>query len=282
MNLFWSRNGIVSVDRHRTLSEGSPPPPAGEGTVRRWNRGITRSAIAVGLGLVLGMALSARADDPYHQQRAAMLAEIKSIAEYTGGETGSSAFDSRVMAALGRVPRHLFVPASVVESAYANHPLPIGHGQTISQPYIVALMTDLMHLTPDSRALEIGTGSAYQAAVMGELAGKVYTIEIIEPLAVAAKQRLRDLGYDNIKTRFADGYYGWPEFAPFDAIMVTAAASHVPLPLIAQLAPGGVLVIPVGGRFAVQQLVLITKQADGTLRTRQVLPVRFVPLTGGH
>jgi protein-L-isoaspartate(D-aspartate) O-methyltransferase len=180
------------------------------------------------------------------------------------------------------VPRHEFVPERLRRQAYANRPLPIGYGQTISQPYIVALMTDLVEPGADDRVLEIGTGSGYQAAVLATLVGEVYTIEIIEPLGLAARARLERLGYDNVEVRLGDGYYGWPERAPFDAIVVTAAASHVPPPLIQQLKPGGRMVIPVGSRFLVQQLVLVTKDADGRVTTRQLLPVRFVPLTGEH
>ncbi len=183
---------------------------------------------------------------------------------------------------MGRVPRHEFVPAKLHAVAYQNRPLPIGHGQTISQPYIVALMTDLLDVDGDDVVLEVGTGSAYQAAVLAELADKVYTMEIVEPLANAAKDRLARLGYDNVETRFGDGYYGWPEKAPFDAVIVTAAANHIPPPLVEQLRPGGRLVIPVGERFAIQHLLLVHKLDDGRITVRQILPVRFVPLTGGH
>ena len=186
------------------------------------------------------------------------------------------------MQALAKVPRHEFVPLDERDRAYLNQPLPIGYGQTISQPYIVAIMTDLIGPGPDDRVLEIGTGSGYQAAVLAELVKQVYTIEIIGPLGLSADKRLQDLGYDNVTARVGDGYYGWPEHGPFDAILVTAAASHVPPPLIEQLKPGGRMVIPVGSRFLTQQLVLITKNKDSTLVTRQLLPVRFVPLTGKH
>jgi protein-L-isoaspartate(D-aspartate) O-methyltransferase len=160
--------------------------------------------------------------------------------------------------------------------------LPIGYGQTISQPYIVALMTDLLKVNSGDVVLELGTGSGYQAAILSGLVKRVYTIEIIEPLARQAKSRLARLGYGNVTTRLGDGYYGWPEYAPFDGIIVTAAASHVPPPLIEQLKPGGRMVIPVGDRFFTQQLLLVEKTADGQITTRQVLPVRFVPLTGEH
>lgn len=186
------------------------------------------------------------------------------------------------MSVMGTVERHKFVPPSEQSWAYANKPLPIGHGQTISQPYIVALMTDIISIDPDDKVLEIGTGSGYQAAVLAEMGAAVFTIEIIAPLAEQAAKRLADLGYNRVKTRQGDGYYGWEEEAPFDAILVTAAADHIPPPLLRQLKPGGVMVIPVGSRFLVQQLVLVTKDSAGSLTTRQILPVRFVPLTGDH
>jgi len=183
---------------------------------------------------------------------------------------------------MASVPRHEFVPADQLDYAYENRPLPIGHGQTISQPYIVALMTDLIETRSDYSVLEVGTGSAYQAAVLAELVDKVYSIEIIEPLGEAASKRLARLGYENVRTRIGDGYYGWPEAAPFDAIVVTAASSHVPPPLIKQLKKGGRMVIPVGSRFMTQQLLFVEKDSQGEVFTRQVMPVRFVPLTGQH
>jgi protein-L-isoaspartate(D-aspartate) O-methyltransferase len=186
------------------------------------------------------------------------------------------------MSVMSRVERHKFVSPSEESWAYANRPLPIGHGQTISQPYIVALMTDLLNLEPGDRVLEVGTGSGYQAAILAELVAKVLTIEIIEPLGKAAARRLAKLKYDNVEAIIGDGYYGWPEEAPFDAIVVTAAASHIPPPLLRQLKPGGIMIIPVGSRFMVQQLVLVEKDETGEMRTRQILPVRFVPLTGKH
>jgi protein-L-isoaspartate(D-aspartate) O-methyltransferase len=186
------------------------------------------------------------------------------------------------MRALGEVERHEFVPRGQQANAYANRPLPIGHGQTISQPYIVALMTDLVDPQPDQVVLEVGTGSGYQAAVLARLVREVYSIEIIEELATEAGARLERLGFDNVTTRLGDGYYGWEEHAPFDAIVVTAAASHVPPPLVAQLKPGGRMVIPVGSRFLTQYLLLVEKTADGEILTRQITAVRFVPLTGDH
>jgi protein-L-isoaspartate(D-aspartate) O-methyltransferase len=183
---------------------------------------------------------------------------------------------------LAKVPRHEFVPADQKPHAYDNRPLPIGHGQTISQPYIVAVMTALLNVQPDHAVLEIGTGSGYQAAVLAELAHAVYTIEIIEPLAKQAAQRLQRLGYANVTTRIGDGYYGWPKGGLFDSIIVTAAASHIPPPLLRQLKPGGRMVIPIGAPFMTQQLMLVEKLGDGAVKTRQLMPVRFVSFTGGH
>ena len=223
--------------------------------------------------------MESQAQDSYEAQRNRMAEEIAAIARETRFETGRAALSARVMAAMAKVPRHEFVPASQVANAYANRPLPIGLGQTISQPYIVALMTDLMEVKPGDRVLEIGTGSGYQAAVLAALAGTVYTIEIVEPLAREAGERLSRLGYRNVVTRIGDGYQGWPGEAPFDSIMVTAAPREVPQPLIDQLKPGGRLVVPVGGQIAGQSLLLIEKQANGTVTRRNVLAVRFVPLT---
>ncbi len=186
--------------------------------------------------------------------------------------------DPKVLAAMGRVPRHLFVPDNLQDDAYEDHPLPIGHGQTISQPYIVALMTQLAGPKPESRTLDIGTGCGYQAAVLAELCKEVYSIEIVEPLAEEARKRLERLGYKNVTVRAGDGYRGWPEKAPFDVIVVAAAPEHVPKPLIEQLAPGGRLVIPVGGFF--QELMIIEKKEDGSVERKSVAPVRFVPMTG--
>ncbi len=186
--------------------------------------------------------------------------------------------DVRVLDALRAVPRHLFVLQGNQEEAYDDRPLPIGFGQTISQPYIVALMTELARATPTDRVLEVGTGSGYQAAVLSRLAGTVYTVEIVKPLAERARQVLATLGCRNVTVRLGDGYAGWPEMAPFDAIIVTAAPSHVPPPLVEQLKPGGRLVIPVGDVYDVQILRLIEKDARGTPRSRDIAPVRFVPL----
>ncbi len=223
--------------------------------------------------------MTAAAQDPYAAQRMRMLEEIARHTRETRLETGRAALSERVMAAMAKVPRHRFVQAIEERSAYHDRPLPIGSGQTISQPFIVALMTDLMDVKPADKVLEIGTGSGYQAAVLAELAATVYTIEIVEPLGREAAERLRALGYRNIVVKIGDGYQGWPEHAPFDSIMVTAAAREVPQPLIDQLKPGGRLVIPVGSQSGGQTLYLMEKQLDGQISRRAVLAVRFVPLT---
>lgn len=194
-------------------------------------------------------------------------------------DAGDPSFGDAVMTAMGNVPRHRLVPQNQRRFSYENRPLPIGHGQTISQPYIVALMTELVEPDPDDVVLEVGTGSGYQAAILAELVDHVYSIEIIGALAKRARGDLDALGYENITTKLGDGYYGWDEHGPFDAIIVTAAASHVPPPLIEQLKPGGRMVIPVGRPFAIQHLMLVEKRIDGRVFTRQMLPVRFVPLT---
>ncbi len=188
--------------------------------------------------------------------------------------------DKAVLEAMKEVPRHLFVPEKVRSKSYDDRPLPIGLGQTISQPYIVAFMTELLQLEPDHRIFELGTGSGYQAAVASRIVKDVFTVEIYKELAVSAAQRLAELGYDNVHVKGGDGYYGWDEKAPFDAIIVTAAADHIPPPLIKQLRPGGRLIIPLGGPFSVQQLVLVEKGIDGSTKERSIIPVRFVPLLG--
>ena len=222
---------------------------------------------------------AAQSGNGYELPRKRMVEEIAALTRETRFETGRASLSERVMNAMAKVPRHEFVPAPDRRNAYANRPLPIGMGQTISQPFIVALMTDLMEVRPGDRVLEIGTGSGYQAALLAELAGTVYTIEIIEPLAREAADRLQRLGYRNVVTKTGDGYQGWPEHAPFDAVMVTAAPREVPQPLIDQLKPGGRLVVPVGGQAAGQALLLIEKHPDGRISRRNVLAVRFVPLT---
>ena len=187
--------------------------------------------------------------------------------------------DPRILAAMRAVPRHFFVPSSVRKDAYQDRPLPIGEDQTISQPSLVALMTHLLRPESGDVMLEVGTGSGYQAAIMSKLVARVYTIEIVEPLARNAEIRLSRMGYSNVQVRHGDGYAGWPRVAPFDGIIVTAGAPHVPKPLVDQLKPGGRMVIPVGPARSIQHLLLITKNADGTVRRETIIPVRFVPLT---
>ena len=234
--------------------------------------GAARPALAI---LVLLLGLPAFAQD-FAARRAGMVDEIRRYAVLAG----DAFIREDVLESLKSVERHKFVPREEVPYAYDNRPLPIGHGQTISQPYIVALMTDLLDPQPDDVVLEVGTGSGYQAAILSGLVARVYTIEIVEPLADQAGARLQDLGYDNVEAMLGDGYFGWEENAPFDSIIVTAAATHVPPPLIEQLRPGGSMVIPVGGRFTAQWLLHIEKGDDGGIVTRQIAPVLFVPLTG--
>jgi protein-L-isoaspartate(D-aspartate) O-methyltransferase len=226
---------------------------------------------------------AAAAEKHFSAAREDMVRTIQALAKSVplSGESGEIA--PAVLDAMREVPRHELVPEDVREGAYENRPLPIGRGQTISQPYVVALMTSLARPAKDHVVLEVGTGSGYQAAVLSRLVAHVYSIEIIEPLATRAAERLKALGYHNITVRQGDGYKGWPERGPFDAIVVTAAASHIPAPLIDQLKPGGRLVIPVGETFAAQDLMLVEKGRDGRSHTRRaLLPVRFVPLTGEH
>lgn len=235
----------------------------------------------LGLLLLLLASPAAGADD-FAVDRARMVQVIEENVRETRFFIDKQALDPGVMAAMARVPRHRFVPEDLQKHAYDNRPLPIGYGQTISQPYIVALMTDLLKVDDDDQVLEVGTGSGYQAAILAELADRVYTMEIIEPLGRKAEKSLQDLKVKNVEVRIGDGYYGWPGKGPFDAIVVTAAASHIPPPLVSQLKPGGRMVIPVGSPFMVQQLVMVEKEENGQIRTRQILPVRFVTLTGGH
>ncbi len=233
------------------------------------------------MGLFLMVIMSSMAAD-FASQRQRMIGEIRDDVRLTSHQLGRAALDERVLQTLAKVPRHAFVPASQSDHAYENRPLPIGFGQTISQPYIVAIMTDLLGLEPDHAVFELGTGSGYQAAVLAQLSNHVYTMEIIKELGSRARETLDRLGYANVTVRVGDGYYGWEEHGPFDAIMVTAAGDHIPPSLIRQLKSGGRMIIPVGSRFFTQQLLLIEKNTDGSVRTQAVLPVRFVPLTGGH
>ena len=239
----------------------------------------TTKASILGAALLAASVSLNAADNEVSAARSQMIAVIERYAK-TVVQTPGGHIDPDILSALGSVRRHHFVPDKQKSFAYDDRPLPIGHGQTISQPFIVALMTDLIEPKKDHVVLEIGTGSGYQAAVLAKLVKQVFTIEIIKPLKQQATARLQHLGYDNVTTRLGDGYYGWEEHGPFDSIVVTAAASHVPPPLISQLRPGGRMVIPVGGRFMTQQLLLIEKDQQGKIFSRQILPVRFVPLTG--
>ena len=209
-----------------------------------------------------------------------MLRDIETEVEFTRKWIGKNTLDSRVMEAMAEVPRHEFVPGTPRGYAYANGPVPIGHGQTISQPYIVALMTDLLDPQPRDRILEVGTGSGYQAAILSGLVSKIYSVEIIEDLAAQASERLSRLGYANVETRQGNGYFGWPEQAPFDGIIVTAAAPNIPQPLLEQLKPDARLIIPVGLPYSHQELMLVEKDSGGAMRSSSVLAVAFVPLTG--
>ncbi len=221
------------------------------------------------------------ASNHWTELRQAMVETIEAYAASMPQSSGITGISAAVLGVMNQVPRHRFVPERNQGRGYDDRPLPIGHGQTISQPFIVALMTELLQVKSDATVLEIGTGSGYQAAVLARLVDTVCTVEIIPELGETAAALHGDLGYGNVRTKIDDGYYGWPECGPFDGIMVTAAAGHVPPPLLAQLKPGGRLVIPVGGVFGPQYLTLIEKTAAGELRTRQILPVRFVPFTRG-
>lgn len=232
--------------------------------------------------IVVSSAALAEEPDPYYDARQRMVAEIVDDVVETASQLGREQLEPKVLEAMRSVKRHEFVPPENRNRAYRNRPLPIGHGQTISQPYMVAIMTDLLNLKASDKVLEIGTGSGYQAAILAELVDRVYSIEIVEALGKDAGERLGRLHYDNIVTRVGDGYYGWKEQAPFDAIIVTAAASHIPPPLIKQLKPGGRMLVPVGSRFMTQELLLVEKDAAGNVTTRQLLPVIFVPLTGSR
>jgi len=223
--------------------------------------------------------MNARATDEMSVRRERMIAEIEQLVRETRRETGRAALDVRVIAALRKVERHRFLPPGFSAQAYDNRSLAIGAGQTISQPFIVALMTDLLNVAPGDKVLEVGTGSGYQAAVLAAIVREVFSIEIIESLGREAARALAAAGYRNVQTRIGDGYAGWPDEAPFDGIIVTAAAPYVPQPLINQLKNGGRLVIPLGEPQGVQSLFVIDKDVRGTLTRRKVLDVRFVPLT---
>lgn len=213
--------------------------------------------------------------------RAAMIREIERDVRETARFLGKDSLDRRVIEALGRVPREAFVPEALRGAAYVNAPLPIGHGQTISQPYVVAVMSDMLDLRADARVLEIGTGCGYQAAVLAELAAHVYTVELVPELGAEAAQRLAALGYANISFRIGDGHAGWPEHAPYDAVIVTAAAAHLPPALIEQLAPGGRMAVPIVRPGEGQELCLVIKDSESRVERRSILPVAFVPLVPG-
>ena len=236
----------------------------------KWWLTTKMSGLALVLFIAAGDGGQANADQ-YAERREAM---VKNTIELRGVE------DPATLQAMRAVERHEFVDPRLIDQAYADRPLPIGHGQTISQPYIVAHMTELLRPKEGDVVLEIGAGSGYQAAVLGEIVGQVYTIEIVPALAQLSKDRMEKLGYDNVEVKEGDGYYGWEEHAPFDGIIVTAAATHIPPPLVEQLKPGARMIIPVGPPMQVQNLMLVEKDEDGSVTQRNVMPVRFVPLTG--
>ncbi|MBM4027300.1 MAG: protein-L-isoaspartate(D-aspartate) O-methyltransferase [Planctomycetes bacterium] len=281
----------------------------GRNPIRRRRRGqvlvfwLVVAALSVGgfLGLFGGLACRGRDGRPAPEQPRGAVEPNRERREPEARRRDHPAFDERVqergrmvahqiaareirdpnvLEALRTVPRHVFMPAGLRAHAYEDGPLPIGHGQTISQPYIVAFMTEALQLDPNSVVLEIGTGSGYQAAVCAEIAKEVYTIEIVEPLARSAAELLTRLGYENAHVQAGDGYFGWPEKGPFDAIIGTAAAGEIPPPLLEQLKPGGRMILPVGGQFGLQHLILLTKDEQGQFHRQNVLPVRFVPMTG--
>ncbi len=236
----------------------------------KWWLTTKMSGLALVLFVAAGDGGQANADQ-YAERREAM---VKNTIELRGVE------DPATLQAMRAVERHEFVDPRLIDQAYADRPLPIGHGQTISQPYIVAHMTELLRPKEGDVVLEIGAGSGYQAAVLGEIVSQVYTIEIVPELAQLSKERMEKLGYDNVEVKEGDGYYGWEEHAPFDGIIVTAAATHIPPPLVEQLKPGARMIIPVGPPMQVQNLMLVEKDEDGSVTQRNVMPVRFVPLTG--
>lgn len=225
-------------------------------------------------------AISHASEDRHALARLLMVEKIRAMAEESCDNARPGHISEKVLSIMAKVPRHRFVPDGENGNAYYNHPLPIGYGQTISQPYIVALMTELLAPGKQSSVLEVGTGSGYQTAILAEMAGKVYSVEIVEPLARQAEKRLSELGYANVQVKCADGNQGWLEHAPFDGIIVTAAAEHVPQSLLSQLKSGGRMVIPVGSWWHVQELILITKSPNDLIHQENIVPVSFVPLTG--
>lgn len=254
----------------------------GAGTVRM-NRAVGRRwLVTTGCLLSLTAGLASAADDNAASQRQALWQEVTAMIGRLGDDLGFTTLSPHVRAALEKVPREAFVPPDQRPFAYANRPLPIGHGQTISQPLIVAIMTELLDLEPGDRVFELGTGSGYQAAVLDAAGAQVFSVEIVPELGRSARAALDSTGHADVRTRVGDGYFGWESEAPFDAIIVTAAGEHIPPPLLRQLEPGGRMVLPVGGRYATQRLVLVTRDEAGTVRTRDITPVSFVPLTGRH
>lgn len=249
-----------------------------DGCLGKRSLAVKRRRIAV-LLILLPLTSHSLAQTLFAREREQMLEEIDTLARLTAGETGRTQLSPRVRQAIQKVPRHRFVPDALQGVAYASLPLPIGEGQTISEPFIVALMTELLDIEPSDRILEVGTGSGYQAAILSLCAQRVYSIEIIRSLGEGASARLAELGYRNVEIRIGDGYDGWPEAAPFDRILVTAAPDHVPQPLIEQLKPGGRMVVPVGARYLEQDLLVISKDAKGRVVTQSKLAVRFVPMT---
>lgn len=242
----------------------------------RWWRALRQAVFAIA-----GVVPAGTQADDWEAARRRMVADVSEMARLTARDTGRPVFAARTLEALAAVPRHRFVARAEESRAYLNVPLAIGAGQTISQPYIVALMTDLLDVRPGDRVLEVGLGSGYQAAVLAQLAAMVHSIEIVPELERIARARLAELGYRNVETRSGDGHQGWPERAPFDAILVAAAAREVPPALLTQLKPGGRLVIPLGSATETQTLYLVRKDQEGRLHRQALLPVRFVPFTGG-
>jgi len=245
-----------------------------------------RLLILSGLAIVVLAAYPKTAsgveEQTYAVRREQMMRTIEAQVDNLSSALGRDHIDPRVLDVMGKIPRHEFVPEDFQQASYEDRPLPIGFGQTISQPLIVALMTDVLNVDRTSVVLEVGTGSGYQAAVAAALARQVYTIEIIPELAHRAADRLHHLGYTNVTVRVGDGYFGWEDAGPFDGIIVTAAAAHIPPPLLQQLKPGARMVVPVGPPLGLQHLTVVERSADGRVKTRQLFPVKFVPLTGPH
>jgi protein-L-isoaspartate(D-aspartate) O-methyltransferase len=265
---------------------GTPCGPAGSnrpaGGIERPNPGIAARLLCLLLTLsVLRIAMAAApTEDPFADRRDRLVESIELQVEATSDSLGTDRLEPRVIRAMRTVPRERFVPAWLRAQAYLDAPLPIGRGQTISQPFVVAVMSHLLDISPGDRVYELGTGSGYQAAVLAQMGAEVYSVEIVPELAERAAATLAALGYDNAHVRQGDGYRGWPEAAPFDGVIVTAAHPEIPEPLLQQLKVGGRMVMPVGDLGHVQQLMVLTKQPDGSLAQRRVLPVRFVPITG--